>query len=65
MVNNLVFVQKVDGRASEQILPVQVQLQLGTAMRGKKSCAYSRRCRVKYATVMQDNVCILDLDLSR
>lgn len=34
MINNLVFVQKQDGRASEQILPIQVQLQLGSAIRG-------------------------------
>jgi hypothetical protein len=35
MINNLVFVQKQDGRASEQILPIQVQLQLGSAIRGQ------------------------------
>ena len=35
MINNLVFVQKQDGRASEQILPIQVQLQVGSAIRGQ------------------------------
>lgn len=34
MLNNSVFVEKQDGRASEQILPVLAQLQLGSAQRG-------------------------------
>ena len=34
LLNNSVIVEKQDGRASEQILPVLVQLQLGSAQRG-------------------------------
>ena len=48
MINNLVFVQKQDGRASEQILPIQVQLQLGSAIRGQ--C-----CDVKFCPVSSFN----------
>ena len=32
MVDNLIFVEKQDGRASEQILPVDVSLQLISAL---------------------------------
>ena len=32
MVNNLIFVEKQDGRASEQILPVNVSLQFISAL---------------------------------
>ena len=31
MVDNLVFVEKQDGRATEQVLPVEVSLQVLTA----------------------------------
>ena len=38
MVDNLIFVEKQDGRASEQILPVDVSLQLISALGMHKTC---------------------------
>ena len=46
MVDNLIFVEKQDGRASEQILPVDVSLQLISALGMHKTSTLVRRIAI-------------------